>query len=47
MLKYSFPLPQNVCVQYTGVVSLLKAVLRLSTVTTRQDTLVADLTALG
>lgn len=37
----------GVCVQYTGVVSLLKAVLRLSTVITRQDALVADLTSLG
>uniref|UniRef100_A0A0P4WDI8 COMM domain-containing protein 5 n=1 Tax=Scylla olivacea TaxID=85551 RepID=A0A0P4WDI8_SCYOL len=37
----------SVCVQYSGVISLLRAVLRLNTTTTRQDVFVADLTALG
>ncbi|KAK8386720.1 hypothetical protein O3P69_017883 [Scylla paramamosain] len=37
----------SVCVQYSGVISLLRAVLRLNTTTTRQDAFVADLTALG
>ncbi|KAG0722140.1 COMM domain-containing protein 5 [Chionoecetes opilio] len=37
----------SVCIQYCGAVSLLKAVLRLNTATTRQEALVADLTALG
>ncbi|XP_042224666.1 COMM domain-containing protein 5-like isoform X3 [Homarus americanus] len=35
------------CVQYAGIVSLLRAALRVNTVTTRQDILLADLTNFG
>lgn len=37
----------NTCAQYAGVVSLLRAAMRVNTVTTRQDVFSADLTNIG
>lgn len=37
----------NTCIQYAGVVSLLRAALRVNTLTARQDVFLADLTNIG
>lgn len=37
----------NVCIQYAGILTLLRSALRVNTVTTRQENLSADLSNLG